>query len=49
MQERAPIACMGLGYVGLPLTMEFGKRRPVYDLIDRKIERQQSVSVARMA
>ena len=29
-----PIALIGLGYVGLPLAVEFGKRRPVigYDL-----------------
>jgi UDP-N-acetyl-D-mannosaminuronate dehydrogenase len=51
MQERASSARMGLGYVGLPLAMEFGKRRPVvgYELIDCKVERQQGVSVVRIA
>jgi UDP-N-acetyl-D-mannosaminuronate dehydrogenase len=39
---NAFIACIGLAYVvGLPLVMEFGKRRPMYDLIERKIERQR--------
>ncbi|MBL8655407.1 MAG: hypothetical protein JNJ97_14460, partial [Alphaproteobacteria bacterium] len=27
--DDAPIAIIGLGYVGLPLAVEFGKRRPV--------------------
>ena len=27
--EKANIAVIGLGYVGLPLAVEFGKRRPV--------------------
>lgn len=35
-----PIALIGLGYVGLPLAVEFGKRRPVigYDLKRERIE-----------
>ena len=28
-QDHAPIAVIGLGYVGLPLAVEFGKQRPV--------------------
>ena len=36
----APLAVIGLGYVGLPLAVEFGKRRPVigYDLKRERIE-----------
>ncbi|MBP6809465.1 MAG: nucleotide sugar dehydrogenase, partial [Chromatiaceae bacterium] len=26
---QAPLAIIGLGYVGLPLAVEFGKHRPV--------------------
>jgi UDP-N-acetyl-D-galactosamine dehydrogenase len=29
MKNKAPIAVIGLGYVGLPLAVEFGKHRPV--------------------
>jgi len=28
-QESSPLAVIGLGYVGLPLAVEFGKKRPV--------------------
>ncbi|NMH17232.1 hypothetical protein GV368_09005, partial [Tepidiphilus sp. B18-69] len=36
----APMAVIGLGYVGLPLAVEFGKRRPVvgFDLERSRIE-----------
>jgi UDP-N-acetyl-D-glucosamine/UDP-N-acetyl-D-galactosamine dehydrogenase len=36
----AKIAVVGLGYVGLPLAVEFGKHRPVvgFDINDRRIE-----------
>jgi UDP-N-acetyl-D-glucosamine/UDP-N-acetyl-D-galactosamine dehydrogenase len=38
--ETAKIAVIGLGYVGLPLAVEFGKYRPVvgFDINDRRIE-----------
>jgi len=39
-QESGTVAVVGLGYVGLPLAVEFGKRRPTvgFDLSRRKIE-----------
>ncbi len=42
-QTAATVAVIGLGYVGLPLAVEFGKRRPTigYDLSRRKIENLQ--------
>src|SRR5690554_5945643 len=38
--DHARIAVIGLGYVGLPLAVEFGKRRPVtgFDIRTRRIE-----------
>src|SRR5438094_9354323 len=37
----ATVCVVGLGYVGLPVAIEFGKRRPTvgFDLATRKIER----------
>ena len=37
--NEARLAVIGLGYVGLPLAVEFGKRRPVigYDINKRRI------------
>jgi UDP-N-acetyl-D-glucosamine/UDP-N-acetyl-D-galactosamine dehydrogenase len=37
--ENAPLAVIGLGYVGLPLAVEFGKHRPVigFDIDARRI------------
>jgi len=42
-QRLAPVAVVGLGYVGLPLAVEFGKHRPTvgYDLSRKKIENIQ--------
>ncbi len=39
-QQPATVAVVGLGYVGLPLAVEFGKRRPTvgFDLSRKKIE-----------
>src|SRR5437773_9546079 len=39
-QRLAPVAVVGLGYVGLPLAVEFGKHRPTvgYELSRKKIE-----------
>src|SRR5712691_3043159 len=39
-QRLATVAVVGLGYVGLPLAVEFGKHRPTvgYDLSRKKIE-----------
>jgi UDP-N-acetyl-D-galactosamine dehydrogenase len=39
-QLEATIAIVGLGYVGLPVAVEFGKRWPTigYDVLQRKIE-----------
>src|SRR6266545_4153370 len=39
-QRLATVAVVGLGYVGLPLAVEFGKRRPTvgFDLSRKKIE-----------
>jgi len=39
-QRQATVAVVGLGYVGLPLAVEFGKHRPTvgYDLSRKKIE-----------
>lgn len=54
----APLAVIGLGYVGLPLAVEFGKRRPVigYDLkrtrieeLRRGLDRTREVSAAELA
>lgn len=38
--SRSTIAVVGLGYVGLPLAVEFGKHRPVvgFDISQRRIE-----------
>ena len=60
MQETMSplIALIGLGYVGLPLAVEFGKRRPVigYDLkrtrieeLRRGLDRTREVSAAELA
>ena len=37
--EKATIAVIGLGYVGLPLAVEFGRRRPVigFDISDERV------------
>src|SRR5207247_2170887 len=42
-QRLAPVAVVGLGYVGLPLAVAFGKHRPTvgYDLSREKIENLQ--------
>src|SRR6266849_8178688 len=42
-QRLATVAVVGLGYVGLPLAVEFGKRRQTlgYDLSRKKIENIQ--------
>src|SRR6266403_458829 len=42
-QRLATVAVVGLGYVGLPLAVEFGKHRPTigYDLSRKKIENIQ--------
>lgn len=44
MTEKTCIAIVGLGYVGLPLAVEFGKKFPVigYDISSRKIEQYKS-------
>ena len=44
LPANATIAVLGLGYVGLPLALEFGKRRPVigYDIDSRRIEELKS-------
>ena len=38
--DHGKIAIIGLGYVGLPLAVEFGKRRPVvgFDIQQKRIE-----------
>ena len=38
--DHRKIAVIGLGYVGLPLAVEFGKRRPVlgFDIRQQRIE-----------
>ena len=40
MMKNKKIAIIGLGYVGLPLAMEFGKSREVvgYDIDTKRIE-----------
>ena len=42
--ETAKIAIIGLGYVGLPLAVEFGKKRPVlgFDINAARIAELQS-------
>ena len=42
--KKARIAIIGLGYVGLPLAVEFGKKRPVlgFDINSRRIEQLRS-------
>lgn len=42
--ENEKIAIIGLGYVGLPLAVEFGKRRPVlgFDINQNRIEQLRS-------
>jgi len=54
----APLAVIGLGYVGLPLAVEFGKRRPVvgFDLkrgrieeLRRGLDRTREVSAEELA
>jgi UDP-N-acetyl-D-glucosamine/UDP-N-acetyl-D-galactosamine dehydrogenase len=42
MVHSAPIAIIGLGYVGLPLAVEFGKHRPVIGF-DIKIDRLEGL------
>lgn len=44
IQEQSPIAVVGLGYVGLPLAVEFGKKRPVlgFDINAARIAELQS-------
>ena len=44
MMKNKKIAIIGLGYVGLPLAMEFGKSREVvgYDIDSKRIEELQS-------
>ena len=43
MMKNKKIAIIGLGYVGLPLAMEFGKSREVvgYDIDSKRIEELQ--------
>ena len=38
-QENLKLAIVGLGYVGLPLAVEFGKKRPVigFDINEKRI------------
>ena len=42
--EEAKLAVIGLGYVGLPLAVEFGKTMPVigYDISQRRVEELQA-------
>ena len=42
--EAAPVAIVGLGYVGLPLAVAFGKRRPVigFDINPQRIAQLQA-------
>ena len=42
--ENKTIAIIGLGYVGLPLAVEFGKQRPVlgFDINAKRIEALQN-------
>jgi len=42
--NNATIAIIGLGYVGLPLAVEFGKKRPVlgFDINAARIQELQS-------
>ena len=44
MMKNKKIAIIGLGYVGLPLAMEFGKSREVvgYDIDTKRIEELQN-------
>jgi UDP-N-acetyl-D-mannosaminuronate dehydrogenase len=44
IETTSPIAIIGLGYVGLPLAMEFGKHRPVvgFDTNATRIEALQN-------
>ena len=44
MMKNKKIAIIGLGYVGLPLAMEFGKSREVvgYDIDTERIEELQN-------
>lgn len=44
MSDHSTIAVIGLGYVGLPLAVEFGKTRPVvgFDINERRIAALQS-------
>lgn len=43
-QAKKKIAVIGLGYVGLPLAVEFGKKRPVigFDISERRIQELSS-------
>ena len=45
--ESAKLAVIGLGYVGLPLAVEFGKHRPVvgFDINTKRIEALHSERV----
>lgn len=36
--QNIKLAVIGLGYVGLPLAVEFGRKRPVVGLISAKNE-----------
>jgi len=58
LSPAAPMAVIGLGYVGLPLAVEFGKRRPVvgFDLkrgrieeLRRGLDRTREVSAEELA
>ncbi|MDD9892033.1 MAG: Vi polysaccharide biosynthesis UDP-N-acetylglucosamine C-6 dehydrogenase TviB [Gammaproteobacteria bacterium] len=42
--EEVKLAIVGLGYVGLPLAVEFGKKRPVvgFDINQKRVEELQS-------
>lgn len=42
--EASKLAVIGLGYVGLPLAVEFGKHRPVvgFDINAKRIEALQA-------
>lgn len=44
ISEKTVIAVIGLGYVGLPLAVEFGKHRPVigFDIRDERVRELQS-------
>ncbi len=44
MQKNLKVAIIGLGYVGLPLAVEFGHKRPVigFDINEKRINELKS-------